>query len=117
MVWVFWLTMVRCRLYQSTVLVLNIHQCGTVFELLQGYLINSRMQRYSRKSCNDSCFAGFVVIKISTNTNDLLGCTEVCDFYMRETTCKVHGILTCFVAGSCMIVSTITNESEDNMNI
>ena len=34
------------------------------------------------------------------------GHMKVCDFYMCETTCKVHSILTCFMAGSCLIIST-----------
>ena len=75
------------------------------------------MQWYSRELCNDSCFAGLIVIKMSTNTKDLLGCMEACDFYMHETTCKVPSILMCFVASSCMIISTFTNESKSNMNI
>ena len=89
---------------------LNICQSSTILELPKGYLINRQMQWYGRESCNNSRFTAFVVIEVSTNTDDLLGCMEVSDFCMRKTPYEVHGILTGFMASSCVIISAIANE-------
>jgi hypothetical protein len=69
------------------------------------------MQWHSRESCNDSSFTAFIVIEVSTNTDDLLGCLKVCDFGMGEAPSEVHSILTSFMTGSFVIISTITNKA------